>query len=173
MGNKKRNKSNKNNNSNISTQCDILVSSNLENVLNFDIFISYSWVNKECIKLLYKSLVSHGFKVWIDEMYIFSGSMLFEEIDKGIRESKVILSCLSNPYLHSLNCLREMNLSFALNKPVIPLLAEDIRNNWPPHGQLGPLLAGKIYLDIATPEKMDTNMSKLIESIRSLLSDNN
>lgn len=76
--------------------------------------------------------------------------MLFEEIDDGISECKVIVSCLSPEYTKSVNCNREFLLASDRKKATIPVVLEELES-WPPRGSLGPLLVGKLYI------KMDDN----------------
>ena len=39
------------------------------------------------------------------------GDKLFEKIDQGIREAKVIIACITEKYAKSPNCNREVNVS--------------------------------------------------------------
>jgi len=113
---------------------------------------------------LHKTLTEKGFNCWIDERQMQGGSQLFGEIDKGISECKVFLACCSNNYGASLNCQREVLLACDRQKLVIPVLV-GICNPWPPVGQMGPLLAGKIYVDISNDEKFEKTIDHLVAAL--------
>jgi len=129
-----------------------------------DIFISYCWANKPTVKKLQNILEQKGFNCWIDDNMMQGGSQLFGEINDGISDSKVFVSCVSNSYSSSVNCQRELLLATDRKKFVIPVLVGPC-DPWPPKGQVGPLLAGKLYVDLSTEEKFDKTVEQLIIAI--------
>ncbi len=104
-------------------------------------FISYCWAQKEKVKILKTILEANNISCWMDEQQMEGGSMLFEEIDKGISECEVVIACLSPEYTKSVNCNREALLAADRKKATIPVLVKDL-DDWPPRGNLGPILAG-------------------------------
>ncbi|CAF3799168.1 unnamed protein product [Rotaria sp. Silwood1] len=74
------------------------------------------------------------------------GDSLFEKIDTGIRNAKCILACVTSNYTKSTNCRREMSLSDALGKPIVPLLLK-ATSTWPPSGPMALVFTGKPYID--------------------------
>jgi len=128
------------------------------------IFISYCWANKQHVKRVYDILTTKGFRCWIDEGVVQGGSQLFGEIDNGISDCKIFISCCSNNYGHSLNCKREVSLASDRMKLIIPILV-GICDPWPPKGEMGPLLAGKIYIDLSTEEHFNKNIDQLIVAL--------
>jgi len=131
---------------------------------NKSIFISYCWANKQHVKKVYEILTAKGFGCWIDERVMQGGSQLFGEIDNGISDCKIFISCCSNNYGHSLNCKREVSLASDRMKLIIPILV-GICDPWPPKGEMGPLLAGKIYIDLSTEEHFNKNIDQLIVAL--------
>jgi len=129
-----------------------------------DIFISNCWANKPTVKKLQNILEQKGFNCWIDDNMMQGGSQLFGEINDGISDSKVFVSCVSNSYSSSVNCQRELLLATDRKKFVIPVLVGPC-DPWPPKGQVGPLLAGKLYVDLSTEEKFDKTVEQLIIAI--------
>jgi len=132
------------------------------------IFISYSWANKQQVKRLNVTLVQKGFSCWIDEGQMKGGSQLFGAIDDGISDCKVFLSCCSNNYGSSVNCQRELLLATDRNKIIIPIIVGQC-DPWPPKGQMGPLLTGKLYVDLSTDEKFEKTVDQLIAAINQVL----
>ncbi len=136
-------------------------------------FISYCWAQKDKAKALRRALENEGIKCWMDENQMEGGDMLFEEIDDGISASEVVVSCLSPEYSKSVNCNREFLLASDRKKATIPVILEDLEA-WPPRGNLGPLLAGKLYIKIddqAIDEgEKSTEVRQLVQSVVQLLS---
>ncbi|CAF4705066.1 unnamed protein product, partial [Rotaria sp. Silwood2] len=111
------------------------------------IMISYQWDYQKDIINLYEKLTKLGYRCWLDIFQMDGGDSLFEKIDAGIRHAKSILSCVTPKYTKSMNCRREMALSDALQKPIIPLLLEEA-STWPPAGPMAMVFAEKPCIDI-------------------------
>ena len=92
-----------------------------------DVFISYNWGIKTQARQLYDILTSLDYKVWLDERELNAGSNpLTAELATAIRDSKVILSCITTDYCKSFNCNLEVEYASAKKKQIIPLLIEEI-----------------------------------------------
>ena len=85
-----------------------------------------------------------GYKCWMDVGQMGGGDKLFEKIDSGIRAAKVVICCVTEKYATSPNCIREVNLSVNLGKPIIPLLLEKM--GWPPKGSMGPIFSEYLFI---------------------------
>jgi len=92
------------------------------------------------------------------------GSQLFGEIDNGISDCQVFIACCSNNYGASINCKREVNLASDRKKLIIPILVPTC-DPWPPKGEMGPLLAGKIYIDLSNEENFNKNVEQLTSAL--------
>ena len=93
----------------------------------FDVFISYNWEIKEQVRKLYQVLKSLNYKVWMDETELSAGSSpLTAELALAIRDSKVIISCLTTDYCKSFNCNLELEYASAKKKQIIVLMIEKI-----------------------------------------------
>ncbi|KAL5004109.1 hypothetical protein ScPMuIL_017565 [Solemya velum] len=108
------------------------------------IFLSYQWGHQNEAKMIRKHLQMAGYECWMDVGQMGGGDKLFEKIDEGIRAAKVVISCVTEKYAKSPNCNREVNLSVTLNKPLIPLLMEQI--GWPPKGAMGPIFSEYLFI---------------------------
>jgi hypothetical protein len=93
----------------------------------YDVFISYNWGIKTQVRQLYEVLRSLNYKVWLDERELNAGnSPLTAELAMAIRDSKVILSCITTDYCKSFNCNLEIEYASAKKKQMIVLMIERI-----------------------------------------------
>jgi hypothetical protein len=91
----------------------------------FDVFISYNWAIKAQVQILYAILTSLKYKVWMDEKELNAGSnALTAELAMAIKNSKVILSCITKDYCASYNCNLEIEYASAKKKQIIVLMIE-------------------------------------------------
>jgi len=132
------------------------------------VFISYCWANKQTIRRLNDLMQEKGIDCWLDDSIMQGGSQLFGEIDDGISNCKVFVACCSNNYGASVNCQRELLLATDRKKLIIPTLVGTC-DPWPPKGQMGPLLAGKIYIDISSDEKFEKTVIQLLTAVKQSL----
>ena len=115
------------------------------------VFISYNWGKQPQVIKLYKYLTSQGYSCWLDRNVMKGGDELNDEMEKGIRNCKVLLACVTTKYSLSKNCKREVSAADALSKPIIPLKMEkDMK--WPPEN-LTMIFAQKIYIDFCKPDE--------------------
>ncbi|KAK0070210.1 hypothetical protein Bpfe_000193 [Biomphalaria pfeifferi] len=117
-----------------------------------DIFISYQWGKQKNIIKLYDRLTSLGFSCWLDIKQMGGGDSLYDKIDRGIRGCKVVLSCVTQKYSLSANCRREVSLTDALKKPMIPLLMEKM--TWPPSGPMSMVMTQLVYINFSKDESI-------------------
>ena len=93
----------------------------------YDVFISYNWGIKVQVQKLYQVLTSLNYKVWLDERELNAGSNpLTAELARAIKNSKVILSCITTDYCKSYNCNLEVEYASAKKKQMIALMIEQI-----------------------------------------------
>lgn len=90
------------------------------------IFISYSHRDSETVLKIVARLISEGVRLWYDEG-IDPGTEWDENIAAHIEGCDVVLSFLSDNYLHSENCKDELNFARDLNKDRILVYLEDVK----------------------------------------------
>jgi hypothetical protein len=129
------------------------------------VMISYQWDRQPDIIDLYKRLTELGYRVWLDIFQMGGGDSLFTKIDAGIRNAQCVLACVTPKYALSTNCRREMSLADALEKPIIPLLLEQLNENWPPAGPMSLVFTGKLCIDFCSHQKNDMWQGKEYDGI--------
>ena len=140
-------------------------------------FLSYQWGKQTEVQYLYKLLTTMGYSCWMDIYEMGGGDSLFDAIDKGIRNCKVVVSHVTSKYALSANCRREISLSDALKKPIIPLLLDNI--TWPPEGSMSLVFTQLLYIDFkdnsVTPQQLwsGSRFEKLIAKIDGYLGQTN
>jgi hypothetical protein len=154
--------------SNLSRSPSQTLTSSISSSFTPEVFLSYSWANQDSVKRIKKCLEKEGISCWMDVEAMHGGQSLFAEIDRGVSQCSVFVSCLSPSYETSTNCQREIQLAIDRQKVIIPIWVLSL-SQWPPSGSMGPLLAGKLYIDMSNEEKYDENFPHLIHSIRSSL----
>jgi len=130
------------------------------------IFISYCWADSEIVHELYYYL-SMNFDCWIDIHNMKTGSELFNEIEQSITSTRVFIACCSNHYSKSVNCNRELSLASERKKLIFPVRI-GVCDMWPPTGAMGPLLTGKLYVDLSTKELYSSTISQLVRALQSV-----
>ena len=104
-----------------------MASSAISSIKMFDVFISYNWGIKRQVQQLYDILTSLNYKVWLDERELNAGSNpLTAELALAIKNSKVILSCITTDYCKSFNCNLEVEYASAKKKQMIALMIERV-----------------------------------------------
>lgn len=84
------------------------------------IFMSYSSINRQTVKLLVDDLESVGHEVWFDQD-VSGGQVWWDRIMDGIRRCDLFVVALSPEWLSSDACSREFSYASALNKRRLPV----------------------------------------------------
>ena len=74
------------------------------------VFLSYQWGHQDEVKLIRNHLQMAGYECWMDIGQMGGGDKLFEKIDSGIRGARVIICCVSEKYVKSPDCNREVGI---------------------------------------------------------------
>lgn len=94
----------------------------------FKIMLSYSHKDKALVEGLRKEILAHPStlkertEVWIDICNMHVGNNLSAEMHSAVRESDVVVLCLSKHYSKSQSCLFEARLAKALQKHIVPVV---------------------------------------------------
>ncbi len=90
------------------------------------LFISYSRTTSELANALTDALEARGYRVWIDQESITPASDWRARISVGIEGARAVVLILSERFIASPNCDRELVEAVGLGKRLIPVLAEPI-----------------------------------------------
>ena len=82
------------------------------------------------------------------------GDSLYDKIDRGVRGCNVVVSCVTPKYALSANCRREISLTDALKKPLVPLMLEEVK--WPPSGPMSMVFTELLYINMYKDETIQT-----------------
>eukprot|EP00976_Prorocentrum_cordatum_P064647 1177570-Prorocentrum_minimum.AAC.2 len=144
----------------------------------FDAFFSHNWgndgKNHKLVGLVKKMLMEAGLNIWFDEERIRGNVQ--EQMQQGIDKSASVVVFITQQYIQKVNsdnisdnCQLEYKYA-ALQKhkrPLIPVLMDPAASN--PADWVGPVafhLAGELYIDLSTEDKMQKNIGQLINRIK-------
>jgi CHASE2 domain-containing sensor protein len=134
------------------------------NNLMTQVFLCYADKDRELMEKIAKTLMRESFTVWTNKTDIKSGEEFEKAIERGIEEADNVVSLISSDSLQSEYCQRELSLAFSLNKPIIPLLVEDIDVNLIP-SQIRTLQFIS-FVDGQGEEEYLSDTGKLINTLR-------
>jgi|GEM_PF-2707211 len=93
-----------------------------------DVFVSYSRRDKPFVEKLVTNLVQDGREVWVDWQDIPRAADWLNEIDKGIENAATFIFVVSTHSLSSEICNHELEYALRLNKRIVPIIREDIKD---------------------------------------------
>ena len=88
------------------------------------VFISYAHANAPAVMQVAEELSAQGFRIWYDEG-IEVGSEWPEYIASHLAGSGLMLAFMSNAYMRSDNCRKEMHFALTKKIPVVTVFLED------------------------------------------------
>ncbi|XP_071944412.1 uncharacterized protein [Antedon mediterranea] len=130
------------------------------------IMISYNHTHDVTVRHIYdelkKKLKSH--KIWID--FVEITGFMPDDIEKGIKQSNIVLICLSEDYEKSDNCKFECRKIQKHKRPFIPLKMEKYIPE--KNSKVQQLVKGKsrLYIDFTNNMEFNDNVKKLIKCIK-------
>ena len=94
-----------------------------------DVFISYSRKDAAFVQRLNKAFVEAHRVVWIDWQDIARGEDWWLEIERGVENADAFICVLSENWLASEICQREMSYATANHKRIIPIIRQRIEGD--------------------------------------------
>lgn len=104
------------------------------------IFISYAHVNSPAVLQIVEELTDRGYRVWYDDG-IEVGSEWPEYIAQHLADAGLMIAFLSNAYMRSDNCRKEMHFALSKKIPIINIFLEDTAMTPGMEMQIGNLFA--------------------------------
>ena len=120
------------------------------------LMISYQWDSRKDVLKLHQALTDDRYCVWIDEEQMHEN--IYERMAEAVRESSLILLCMTKKYEDSDICKGEFLFAKDLKKKIIPIYLE---KEYKPGGSLGIIIAGKLYFDITNKDNFDNEICKI------------
>ena len=130
---------------------------------NFDVFISYSHIDKEWASKLRQDLSRYDLTVWIDNEQIRPGSFIVSALEKATAQCKAIALITSPQSLHSGWVNEEYNRAINLinsersEVQLIPLILRDV--------ELPAFLKSRLFVDFRSNENYAESVCKLVWGI--------
>ena len=158
------------------------------------VFLSYQWDMQNKVQEIKRILESNGISCYIDNSPTIAQNQrgtsgastrsnatapihsdaihetLESNIQRNMKSSSIVLSCITPRYLQSDNGVKDLMLAEALHKPVIAVLLRFVA--WPP--DMGPspikkLLAHTNHIDLSNDKLFKQNFHVLVERLRRFL----
>ncbi|XP_060600078.1 uncharacterized protein LOC132753608 isoform X2 [Ruditapes philippinarum] len=148
------------------------------------VFISYQWDMQAKVEDIKRVLESNGLNCWADinmapqpnrthssksgrsstATHDGSGDTLQSLIQRNMKSSSVVLSCITPKYLQSDNCKKDLMLAETFNKPIIPVLLRFSPIESAPD-QIRKILARLSYIDLSNERLYKQNIAVVVEKI--------
>jgi nucleoside 2-deoxyribosyltransferase len=90
------------------------------------VFISHSFSDEPWVREFSAALRKRGLQVWEDQHSIRPGESLREEIEKGLRESSLIVILFTPENVTQPNLFFEIGAAIGLGKPVVAVVSPDV-----------------------------------------------
>ncbi|HVH12108.1 MAG TPA: toll/interleukin-1 receptor domain-containing protein [Longimicrobium sp.] len=128
----------------------------------YDVFFSYDHDDAAWAQKLAGALRDRGLRVWIDSGEIRAAERWAEEIEEGLRASRVYAMIVTRRALSSRWVRDEYYVALAIGNTdgvplIVPVLVEDV--------ELPGFLSIRQWVDFRTPDRFDLVVKHLVESI--------
>ena len=124
------------------------------------IFISYSHSDKDWAEKFAETMVKSGMNVWFDQFNVKAGEPLSDAIEKGLRESDVVVLLISPENINRPNLFFELGAALSMNKTIVPVVPE----NLDPHSLPLPLQRIKFIVRVSPEETAKELASELAKA---------
>ncbi|XP_012565213.2 uncharacterized protein LOC101241070 [Hydra vulgaris] len=132
----------------------------------FHVMLSYQWNNQEIVKRVANILKERNIPIWFDIAGDMKGN-INAAMANGVENAALVLSFNTTAYSKSVNCQKELTYATQLNKPILPVLLEDIKNfedTW-----LGQIITSLNKIDLKNTDQFETMVDSFVKEIDSIL----
>jgi len=124
-----------------------------------NVFISYSWADKDFVEQLIQSITVRDIKLWQDVQEIHGGDILPDRISKALDWCNVLILVWSNSAIKSKWVRLEWTAALSMEKKVIPCILDNTT--------LPGILKGLLYIDFSNGQIYKEKCKELLEGIKS------
>jgi len=89
------------------------------------VFISYPHSDEHWAREFAESLKGHGLSVWFDKFVIQPGESFRDALEKGLRDSDLIVTLISPESVHRPNLFFELGAALGMGKRIVAIVPED------------------------------------------------
>ena len=148
------------------------------------VFISYQWDMQAKVEDIKQVLEINGLPCWADinmapqpnrghssksgrssATHDSSVETLQSLIQRNMKASSVVLTCITPKYLQSDNCKKDLTLAEMFNKPIIPVLLRFSPLESAPD-QIRKILARLSYIDLSNDRLYKQNIALVVDKIK-------
>ncbi|XP_065651879.1 uncharacterized protein LOC101241070 [Hydra vulgaris] len=129
------------------------------------VMLSYQWNNQEIVKRVANILKERNIPIWFDIAGDMKGN-INAAMANGVENAALVLSFNTTAYCKSVNCQKELTYATQLNKPILPVLLEDIKNfeeTW-----LGQIIISLNKIDLKNIDQFETMVDSFVKKIDSI-----
>ena len=124
------------------------------------IMVSYSWDQKEIVKLLVDKLNIAGKQYWLDTKEM--QGKIFDTPSKAVEDASHVICCVSESYFKSTYCREEAVYANAMKKKMIFVR---VQRDYVPKDWLKFVMADHYYYTMTCPEEVERNFPELLNFI--------
>ncbi|MGH9419963.1 MAG: toll/interleukin-1 receptor domain-containing protein, partial [Thermoanaerobaculia bacterium] len=93
---------------------------------SYDVFLSYSSASQPWVRKFTDALTASGISAWFDAHEILPGERWQAQIEKALRQSRVLIMVLTSESVQRPWTFFELGAALAGGKRIIPVLSEDV-----------------------------------------------
>jgi hypothetical protein len=92
----------------------------------YDVFLSYSSASRPWVRKFSDALTASGITTWFDAHDILPGERWRDQIEKALRQSRVLIMVLTPESVQRPWTFFELGAALADGKRIVPVLSEDV-----------------------------------------------
>src|SRR5437660_11428552 len=123
------------------------------------VFLSHGAPDREWARGFATALRELGVNIWFDEFNIVPGGSISDSLEEALRKSDIIVMPITRESLNSSNFFFELGAAIAMNKRIIPIVAEDVD-----YSQIPLSLSRVRALKLMSPEDTAEELAKALKA---------
>jgi len=111
------------------------------------VVVSYPFAESDWAREFADSLVKRGADVWLDQFEVRAGEPIREAVEKGLRQSNLVVALISSSSIRSPSFFFELGAAIGMGKRVVAIVPNDVDPS-----QLPLSLRNRRFIRKGTPE---------------------